>query len=308
MKAKDSGIYYIKSKHNNKIYVGQSIDIQARWRKHTTKLKDNKHHSIHLQNHFNKYGIADLEFCILEIINQNDLCLQDYKNLLNSREQFYMDNLGNDFNCQPVAGSSLGYKHTQETKLKLRLAIVGTHTKDLKGYIYEKGRWRVIIRINETRVRFGSYKTEQEAIDKVNLVLSKTQNNPNITKELLDSLKQVKPKAKNCYFSTNKNKWEVIIRVNSKSTYFGCYDSEEEAQLKVEYIETLSDIELTSLIKQNKKSSKGYFFDKTTNKWRVQLNINGKYKSFGYYNLEEEAQLKVKELLKNIQPLCSESD
>lgn len=232
MKSKDSGIYYIKSKHNNKLYVGQSIDIQARWRKHTSKLKDNKHHSIHLQNHFNKYGIEDLEFCIIEIINQNDLSIEDYKKLLNSREQFYMDNLGNDFNCQPIAGTSLGYKHTEETKLKLRLAIVGTHTKDLKGYFYEKGRWRVVIRINERRVRFGSYKTEQEAIDKVNLVLSKIENNINITKELLDSLKPVKPKAKNCYFNHKKNKWEVIIRINSKSTYFGCYDSESEAQTR----------------------------------------------------------------------------
>jgi group I intron endonuclease len=233
MKTKDSGIYYIKSKHNNKLYVGQSIDIQARWRKHTSKLKDNKHHSIHLQNHFNKYGIADLEFCILEIINQDDLSIEDYKKLLNSREQFYMDNLGNDFNCQPIAGTSLGYKHTEETKLKIRSAIVGKHTKDLKGYFYERNRWRVVIRINETRVRFGSYKTEQEAIDKVNLVLSKIEDNIDITKELIDSLKPVKIKAKNYYFNQNKNKWDVIITINSKLTYFGCYETELEAQIRV---------------------------------------------------------------------------
>ena len=60
-----SGIYKIKSKVKpERIYIGSSVNIQERWRKHINYLKNNKHQSIKLQRHYNKYGKNDLVFSI----------------------------------------------------------------------------------------------------------------------------------------------------------------------------------------------------------------------------------------------------
>ena len=61
-----SGIYIIKNKKTNKIYVGSSNDIRRRWRAHRSLLKNNKHHSIYLQNAYNQYGKSCFEFIILK--------------------------------------------------------------------------------------------------------------------------------------------------------------------------------------------------------------------------------------------------
>lgn len=60
------GIYSIKSKINNKIYVGSSINIEARLKNHKYNLKLNQHKNCYLQSTYNKYGIENLEFNILE--------------------------------------------------------------------------------------------------------------------------------------------------------------------------------------------------------------------------------------------------
>lgn len=41
------------------------------------------------------------------------------------REQFYIDELKPEFNINPTAGSSLGYKHTTETKAFISVALSG---------------------------------------------------------------------------------------------------------------------------------------------------------------------------------------
>ena len=62
----ETGIYKIVSKiRPDRMYIGSSINIPKRWREHISNLKKNKHHSKQLQNHFNKYGEADLQFSIL---------------------------------------------------------------------------------------------------------------------------------------------------------------------------------------------------------------------------------------------------
>ena len=55
------GIYQITNKVNNKIYIGQSIDIERRWNQH----KYGKG-SVVLMNAIKKYGLDNFEFKILE--------------------------------------------------------------------------------------------------------------------------------------------------------------------------------------------------------------------------------------------------
>jgi group I intron endonuclease len=103
---KISGIYQIQSKIKpERIYIGSTADINHRWNDHLSLLRNNKHHSCKLQNHFNKYGEPDLQFSILLRCNKDKLI---------NVEQFYIDTYKPWFNVCPKAGTSLGIKQTKE--------------------------------------------------------------------------------------------------------------------------------------------------------------------------------------------------
>jgi group I intron endonuclease len=69
---KISGIYAIKNKTNNKLYIGSSVSPTQRWQKeHLPALNKNKHYNRHLQHSWNKYGENNFEFLILEECNEN---------------------------------------------------------------------------------------------------------------------------------------------------------------------------------------------------------------------------------------------
>jgi hypothetical protein len=85
------GVYGIKSKTNEKYYIGSTSVFSdkivkgflKRWICHCHLLNVNKHHSIKLQNHVNKYGIEDLEFVIIEIVVDPLLCA--------TKEKYWLD-------------------------------------------------------------------------------------------------------------------------------------------------------------------------------------------------------------------------
>lgn len=68
------GIYEIRNIKNNKVYIGSSKNIENRWKQHLYMLKNNKHHSVYLQNAWNKYGESNFSFSTIEIVkDENDL-------------------------------------------------------------------------------------------------------------------------------------------------------------------------------------------------------------------------------------------
>jgi group I intron endonuclease len=121
-----SGIYKIQSKKKPKrIYIGSAVNIHRRWNEHKCKLLKNKHHSPKLQNHYNKYGGADLEFSILIGCEKQDLI---------KHEQYFIDALKPYFNISITAGSCLGMKLSEEAKSKIsesnRRRIISQETKE----------------------------------------------------------------------------------------------------------------------------------------------------------------------------------
>lgn len=62
----EAGIYAIVNKANNKMYIGQSINLDARKSEHFGALKRNKHYNDHLQKSFNKYGESAFDFIVIE--------------------------------------------------------------------------------------------------------------------------------------------------------------------------------------------------------------------------------------------------
>jgi len=123
------GIYIINNLVNNKSYIGQSINIEKRFKAHLNSLKNNKHDNSYLQNSWNKYGKENFEFKILEEV-YNHLDLGD-------KEQYWIDAY-NSYNCGynlKLGGFvGIGYKFSKETKEKMSKAKKGkpSHKKGIK--------------------------------------------------------------------------------------------------------------------------------------------------------------------------------
>ena len=71
------GIYKITNLINNKVYIGQSVNIQQRFKKHKTKYKDisNEESNKILYKAMRKYGLENFSFEIIEECSINQLKL-----------------------------------------------------------------------------------------------------------------------------------------------------------------------------------------------------------------------------------------
>lgn len=89
-----TGIYSIKNLVNNKIYIGSSNNITTRINQHFNNLKNNKHNNKHLQSSYNKNGVENFSYEILEVfenIDRNEL----FKIEADYLEKYNIDNLYN---------------------------------------------------------------------------------------------------------------------------------------------------------------------------------------------------------------------
>lgn len=74
-----SGIYQIVNKFTQKRYVGYASNLRQRLRGHFSDLVLRKHPNDYLQKAFNKYGLHNFNFSVLQECSKNNLCLlEDY--------------------------------------------------------------------------------------------------------------------------------------------------------------------------------------------------------------------------------------
>lgn len=125
------GIYKIlfSNDFKNRCYVGSALiqnkrknqrGFYHRWTRHLSDLELNKHPNKKLQNAFNKYGIENIRFEII-IILEKDLDKKVYEQI----ETNYITQLNSvdkGFNILKLAYTSLGVKRSEESKLKNSLA------------------------------------------------------------------------------------------------------------------------------------------------------------------------------------------
>lgn len=110
------GIYIIKNKVTKQYYVGESRDIEKRWKQHKRELNKGTHHSKKLQAAWNEYGeqaftfkvVQRLWFC--DNVNKEKLDI-----ILYLREEYYMDkynSLNFGYNMANTIGALLKYYNT----------------------------------------------------------------------------------------------------------------------------------------------------------------------------------------------------
>ena len=106
-----SGIYILTNLTNNKCYVGSSVDLRKRftWYYSLESIEEVASISV-ISRALLRYGYSGFRLDILEYCNPEQLI---------KREQYYLNTIKPEYNILRVAGSSLGYKHSEEALAKI---------------------------------------------------------------------------------------------------------------------------------------------------------------------------------------------
>lgn len=113
-----SGIYKITNLINGKFYIGSTNCFKKRLNQHFKELDKNIHGNNYLQNAWNKYGEKSFKFEVLA------RCPKEY---LIKLEQWFLDNMKPEYNICKIAGSILGIKNSDKTKLKKKMRWVNSN-------------------------------------------------------------------------------------------------------------------------------------------------------------------------------------
>jgi group I intron endonuclease len=111
-----SGIYLILNKEVLKYYIGSASTgkFNSRFTNHLIYFNGSKV----LKSAVAKYKLKSFCFMVLELFPET-VNQENNKELLKI-EDFYLKTLLPDYNIMPEASSSFGYKHTEETRLKMK--------------------------------------------------------------------------------------------------------------------------------------------------------------------------------------------
>lgn len=112
------GIYKITCLVNDRIYIGQSINIRNRFKVYSKINESKRQHRLYRS--FNKFGIDNHTFEIIEECSVDKL---------NERERHWQDHydvLGkNGLNCKLTSTNDLKCVHSDETRLKISASLTG---------------------------------------------------------------------------------------------------------------------------------------------------------------------------------------
>lgn len=146
-----SGVYRWVNLINGKTYVGSSINLGSRLRDYFkySFLTQPKNKKMPIYNALLKYGYSNFRLEILEYCDVMTLI---------EREQYYIDTLRPEYNILTIAGSSLGFKHTETALAKLR--------EHLYKLNLEKGlKVEVIDIVANTKTVYDSIKQAAKALN-----------------------------------------------------------------------------------------------------------------------------------------------
>lgn len=111
------GIYKITNTINNKVYIGQSVNITARWTKHKNDSKKEEFSHYPLYRSFNKYGVDNFTF---EVVEE---CSVDY---LDEKEKYWIKYYNSFYN---------GYNQTEGGQSAPHFNVLNQET--LEAIIYD---------------------------------------------------------------------------------------------------------------------------------------------------------------------------
>lgn len=137
-------LYKITNLINGKVYIGQSVNPQARWRRHKSDAKLGKNKK-HLANAIRKYGARNFAFEViaqsktLEGIDQAEIdCIQQHKS--SDKKYGYNIALGgngkrivSEETKKKIAQFMTGRKPSEETKRRRSQSMMGKNAGEKNG-------------------------------------------------------------------------------------------------------------------------------------------------------------------------------
>jgi len=122
-----------------------------------------KYKNSKIYNALLTYGYSAFSLTILEFIDLENLAkdTKEIKNFIVEREQYYMDNILPEYNILKIAGSLLGFKHSEATIIKFKLA-----KKSINNPMYGK------VHLQETKLRISETKKGSSMTEEAKLKIS----------------------------------------------------------------------------------------------------------------------------------------
>lgn len=174
----DTGIYAITNRANGLRYVGSALLLRKRWKDHQRSLSRGNHHSIYLQRAWDKYGAESFDFAPLLYCDRENLLMY---------EQRAMDVLKPEYNIAKVAGSQIGYKHTDATREKMRAARKRNGFSPMKGKTHSEESRK---KISESRKgKGGQSGWTQERKDRISFALKGRPVPDHVRQKIADTLR-----------------------------------------------------------------------------------------------------------------------
>ena len=129
-----SGVYIWTNKVNGKKYVGSSVNLGRRLSTYFSHIyiSSNK---LTISKALLKYGYAGFRLEMIEYCEPKDVI---------QREQYYIDLLKPEYNILKVAGSLLGFKHSEMTREVLRNLYTGREiSEEVRAKMSDSQKGRV---------------------------------------------------------------------------------------------------------------------------------------------------------------------
>ena len=249
--SKICGIYKITSP-TGKIYIGQSVDVEGRWRYHKRLLP--YYHINILYRSLMKHGVDSHTF---EIIQECE------KSELNKLERYYIDkydtfqsnhgmNLTKGGDSKVVFSKSTLAKMSNAKKGKRPAHLIGyTHSEETKEILRQKSigntNWLGKNHSEETKEKIRQAKLgkkpSKETIEKLRILSTgrKYPNRKRPSKEACDKSARLRTGRKNnvprtsIYYGVSIRKykssfaWKAVIKINKKQKHIGTFKTEIEA-------------------------------------------------------------------------------
>ena len=239
-KYKDNyGIYGIRNKINDKVYVGQTGErFLRRYWHHQWKLRDNSHDNMYLQNAWNKYGEDNFEYVVLESVEDSSL--------LDELEIKYIDyykknNLS--YNMLLGGGGRRGFRMSENTKKliaeKNRQHMLGTkHSEETKKKMSEARTGK--------RVNKNTDILNEDIVKNIKLLLIGGKSASEISKELEIDYKLINNLISN-------NTWKTVVvdgwdeYRNSRKTYKRLSKNDHKEIYRLHFEEGYTEVQLSEM-------------------------------------------------------------
>ena len=119
---KKVAVYRWVNKVNGNIYIGSSTNLHVRMYTYFS-LRSLAKSNRPIDRALLKHGFSNFRLEILEYCSHEDVL---------KREQYYLDLYKPQYNIATIAGSTLGYKHSQESLEKMRNIVLSDEVRERK--------------------------------------------------------------------------------------------------------------------------------------------------------------------------------